>query len=180
MAKKYIFPLIVQVLLCSCKPNLPDTVFSLNTPRAAYRLNIPFVPQEKEDYCGPAALTMVLNYWKDKVDQHQIADTIYLSSVKGTLSFDLVNYAKERGFNAELYSGSFQDLKEKIVSGYPLIVVQGYQKNVPGHYMVLVGYDDRKQQVIAHDGKSAYVSTPYRKFFLLWSNMDRLTILITP
>jgi ABC-type bacteriocin/lantibiotic exporter with double-glycine peptidase domain len=180
MVRKYLFPFLVVGLLSSCNSKLPDTLFSLYTSVEAYHLDVPFVPQEEEGYCGPAALTSVLNYWKDEVDQRQIAEATYLPSIGGTLSFDLAHYAKAWGFHVELYSGSFQDLKDKILFGYPLMVAGGYQKDALGHYMVVTGYDDRKQQLIIHDGKSANVSIPYKKFFSLWNNTDRLTIFIIP
>jgi len=175
------FILFITILfLSSCaSQGREHSVFSDHS-KEIYRLNVPFVLQQKEGYCGPVALATVLNYWNDDVNQQQIADNIYLPSLKGSLSVDLVHYANKRGFNAELYFGTFQDMKDKMALGYPLIAILGDHKNVLGHYIVLVGYDDFRQQVIIHKEKSAYETMSYKEFLLLWSNMDKLTILIAP
>lgn len=59
--------LLVSLLALSCAtaPRFRDLRANLET-RGHYIPNVPFIPQE-ESRCGPAALTMVLQYWGVKV-----------------------------------------------------------------------------------------------------------------
>lgn len=181
MSKNYILIIaILLVVLCSCVSNRLEIQTFSDSSRGKYYLNVPFVPQKQEGYCGPVALATVLNYWKDPIEQDQIAKSTYLPSVKGSLSFDLVQYARKRGFDAELYFGDLQDITDKIRLGYPLIAILGNNTNTAGHYIVVVGYDDKKHRIFVHEEKSPYGEISYKKFLSLWKNTDNLTILIIP
>lgn len=179
--KRLLLVILFNIVLESCvRERAVIHELSKNRLEDAYRLTVPFVEQKEDGYCGPVALAMILNYWDDPVDQYQIARDIYLPSIKGTLSFDMVEYSKKRGFTAELYHGNFHDLKAKIALGYPIIALLGDSNNTEGHYLVVVGYDEVEQHMIVHKRRSSYGTMSYKRFLSLWSNMDELTILITP
>ena len=56
-------------------------------------LNVPFIAQ-KPNYCGPAALAMLANYYGHPVSQDEIAGAIYLPDIGGTLTSELGEYAR--------------------------------------------------------------------------------------
>jgi ABC-type bacteriocin/lantibiotic exporter with double-glycine peptidase domain len=147
---------------------------------AGLYLDVPFVEQLDDGFCGPAALAAILRYWGDFVSQQEIADAVYLSSVNGSLSFDLLRYAEQRGFSATLYHGSLQDIREHLSAGFPLVVVLGQGKNAAGHYVVVVGDDEEGQSLITHDGVRAYRYISYQKFMTLWGKMDLIALRISP
>jgi len=142
-------------------------------------LNVPFHPQE-EFQCGPASLAGVLNHWNINVSPEEIASEIYSKSAKGTLNIDMGLYAEKRGLKARQYRGSFEDIKSKIDSGYPLIVLvdEGflvYQKN---HFMVVIGY--QKEGLVANSGREQHKFIPVKDFLRSWERTKFWTLLITP
>jgi len=141
--------------------------------------DVPFYPQEMFQ-CGPASLAEVLNYWGVKVSPEETADEIYSSSAKGTLNLDMVIYAKKKGLKADQYRGSFEDIKNRINQGYPLIVLVDYglwlvQQN---HFMVVFGYRDNG--IIVHSGKTSNKFLPIEDFAKTWEKTNFWTLLIVP
>jgi len=141
--------------------------------------NVPFHPQE-EFQCGPASLAGVLNHWNINVSPEEIASEIYSKSAKGTLNIDMVLYVEKTGLKARQYRGSFEDVKTKIDSGYPLIVLvdEGfliYQKN---HFMVVIGYG--AEGILANSGREQRKFIPVKEFLRSWERTKFWTLWITP
>ena len=141
--------------------------------------NVPFYPQE-EFQCGPASLAGVLNHWNITVSPEEIASEIYSKSAKGTLTIDMVLYVEKRGLKARQYPGSFEDIKSKIDSGYPLIVLvdEGfliYQKN---HFMVVIGY--RGEGILVNSGREKHKFIPVKDFLRSWERTKFWSLWITP
>jgi predicted double-glycine peptidase len=141
--------------------------------------NVPFYPQEKYQ-CGPASLAGVLNHWKINVSPEEIASEIYSKSARGTLNIDMALYVEKIGLKVRQYGGSFEDIRDKIDSGYPLIVLvdEGfliYQKN---HFMVVIGYGG--EGIIVNSGREQGKFIPVRKFFRPWERTKFWTLVITP
>jgi ABC-type bacteriocin/lantibiotic exporter with double-glycine peptidase domain len=141
--------------------------------------NVPFYPQE-EYQCGPVSLAGVLTYWNINVSPEEIASEIYSKSARGTLNIDMGLYAQKRGLKARQYRGNFEDIKRKIDSGYPLIVLvdEGflvYQKN---HFMVVVGYGG--EGILANSGREQHKFIPFKEFLRSWERTKFWTLLITP
>jgi len=140
---------------------------------------VPFYSQ-KAYQCGPASLAGVLNYWRLPVPPEVIATEIYSQSAKGTLNLDLALYARERGFKATSYPGSVEDIRKKIDSGFPLIVLVDYgflvyQQN---HFMVIIGYGE--EGILVNSGKHQHQFIPYNSFLRTWEKTKFWTLLITP
>src|SRR5580658_1044215 len=107
---------VVLLFLCAfvCGP--------LVTFAAEDVLNVPFIAQ-KPNYCGPAALAMLANYYGHPVTQDEIAGVIYLPDIGGTLSNELGDYARRFHLWVRQYHGSLDDLREKLAAGVPLLVL---------------------------------------------------------
>lgn len=140
---------------------------------------VPFIAQ-KENYCGPAALAMVMNYFGINVTQEEIANEIYAPGLKGTLSMQLVLYPIQKGFEAEMYNGNFDDLKEKIKAWFPLIVSVKEDGKDKVHYMVVWGYDEFNKRVFVHSGNKMAQAIEYETFMDMWKRTDYLTIWVYP
>jgi len=155
-------------------------VSSLNSTQPSHVIkNVPFHPQE-EFQCGPASLASVLNYWNINITPEEIASEIYSKSARGTLNMDMLFYAEKRGFKAKQYRGSFEDIKARIDSSHPLIVLvdEGflvYQKN---HFMVVIGYGG--EGVVAHSGREPQKFIPLKDFLRSWEKTKFWTLLVTP
>lgn len=145
-----------------------------------YIPSVPFLKQ-KGDWCGPASLASVLNYWGKNVSQEEIAEGIYLSSIHGTLTFDLVRYPTMLGLWASSYKGNSTDLKEKVSRNLPIIVLQKVAPPFPiYHYLVVIGYDETHKLIIAHSGRREGLLIPYRRFMRSWAEADCWTLVICP
>ena len=141
--------------------------------------NVPFYPQE-EFQCGPASLAGVLNHWNINVSPEEIASEIYSKSARGTLNIDMGLYVERIGLKARQYRGSLEDIKTKIDSGYPLIVLvdEGfliYQKN---HFMVVIGYGG--EGILANSGREQGKFIPAKEFLRSWERTKFWALWITP
>ena len=148
--------------------------------RSHHIADVPFY-QNKDDQCGPASLAGVLNYWGDRSDPESLKKEFFVARLKGSLAMDLVQAARNRGFKAEVVSGSMDLLKEEILKGHPAIALLnlGYRFFPKGHFIIVTGFDDDKQGLLIHSGKpDEFLS--YRRFLKHWEKTGRALILIAP
>ncbi len=144
-------------------------------------LRVPFFP-DTTDQCGPAALASVLSFWGVSVDPPALKEEIYLANLKGSLAIDLLLAAQNRGFKADLYSGSIVDLKSKLREGHPMVVFvnRGFHFFPVGHFVVVNGYDEPRQGLYVHSGASKNQFVSYKRFLKDWEKTKRSTLLIRP
>jgi|SRR3990167_1517338 len=138
---------------------------------------IPFFPQD--DYqCGPASLAAVLTYRGAAVTPTGIAAEIFSGSAMGTLDMDMVFYAEGKGLKVKRYAGTPEDVRRNIDNGNPLIVLTDYGFWVyeKGHYMVIVGYNDKG--FIVNSGKDHELFVPETEFLKSWKKANFFTLLI--
>lgn len=169
--------LLLAVLLTGCAGRLP-TAFA--PPVGAARLaNVPFFPQV-EYQCGPASLAGVLNYYGKRITPEEVAQAIFRDNIRGTVTLDMVLYARERGFAARWFNGSVGEIVEAINAGSPLIVMVDYGFSVVSrnHYMVVVGYDSRG--IVANSGTSRETHIAWSDFLPVWERANRWTLSIEP
>lgn len=146
-----------------------------------YIPDVPFFPQSTYQ-CGPAALASVLNYYGCRVTPGEIAKAIYNERLRGTLSIDLILFARRMEFNTRAYKGSLTDLKNHIAGDRPLIVFQdlGYPLLPIYHFSVVIGYDDAEGILFLHSGRRSNKAISYERFLRSWAAMDYWTLLILP
>ncbi len=153
------------------------------TPESgAYIEDVPFFAQDAQ-MCGPSALASVMNYKNlAYVSPVEIATEVYSEKLRGTLPPDMLIYARKYGFNAELYYGGFEDLKEKLNKGIPLILFLNLGLDIypVGHYIVAVGYSDSEAAVIAHSGLYKELAYSYGRLEKVWSKTGYSTMVIAP
>ena len=174
--------LVLLTLLPGCAPVTLDALRAeLRDGRGHLIEGVPFIPQ-RDYYCGPASLAMVLRYLGTDVDQDAIASELFIKSIKGTLNFDLEFYARRRGFEARSFRGSLEEVKAHLRQNHPLIVFQdlGLGPYEVPHFAVLIGYNDTRGEVIAHSGTTEYKVMSYQGFLRTWDRRQRWTLLITP
>lgn len=172
---RLLFLSCILLVLSYCAATLP-----VEKPKVGQIIeNVPFYPQEMYQ-CGPASLAGILNFWGVTVSPEEIAVEIYSRSVRGTLNLDMTLYSEKRGLKANHYEGSFEDLKEKIDAGYPLIVMvdYGFWIYKKYHFMVLLGY--YKNGVVVNSEKDQHKFIPLRVFLKSWKRTRYWSLLITP
>lgn len=154
----------------------PDgNMYLANTPETVV-LNVPFVHQvndlTEEDKpvmlssaCGPASITMALNYLGDKHTLSEVIDLLPTEVyVKGKMFYNLTLAPKFFNREAVAFPNSYTNIFTSLKQGNPVILnIQNYNGFV-GHAVVVVGiknYDGHKaDSLVVHD---PFVG-PYREF----------------
>jgi hypothetical protein len=144
-------------------------------------LAVPFFPQT-ERACGPSALAGVLAYWEQPRPVEEIAARVFHERLGGTLTLDLVLYARSLGFHAEEGAWDLERIRASVARGRPVIVLVdlgGWLIRQP-HYGTVVGYDDGRRVLIAHWGEEAEKAIPYDTFEEWWKRMGRWGLVVEP
>ena len=139
--------------------------------------HVPFVMQETQ-HCGPAALSSVLSFYGDTVDQTKIGEAVLSPELQGALITDLENYGRKRGFQTKIGRGRTADIKTFLSEKRPVIVLVdlGFWVISRPHYLVVFGYNDRG--FLAHDGFEAERLYPYEEFEKIWGKAGSSFLLI--
>jgi|GEM_PF-4725784 len=110
--------------------------------------HIPFIVQ-KGSYCGPASLSMILQYWGIEVTQDEIGEVVFNKGI-GTLTRSMQNYVRKLGFRARIFFPSKKAWKSMLDQDVPILVLKTTLGG-GGHGVVLSGYDDIEETFIFHD-----------------------------
>ncbi|MBI5167458.1 MAG: C39 family peptidase [candidate division NC10 bacterium] len=169
-----IFSLVLSLLVGCAPADFKAVRAGIATGRdqGHYIPEVPFFNQQNLDYCGPASLAMVLNFWGTRVSQEEVAREVYHPSLKGALTFDLARYAERQGHPVRLLEGSLEAVKAEVMAHRPVLVLAnlGYRVYPIYHYYVVVGFSEAEKTMIAHDSaKGENLLIPYRTFSRQWS-----------
>lgn len=147
----------------------------------SYIKGVPFYPQE-DFFCGPASLSSILNFYGLMTNQEEIAKEIYVSKLKGSLTIDLLSYAKKNGFNAQFYKGSIEDLKKNIKAKKPLILFLnlGFNFFPVRHYLVVIGIDEGEEKVITYSGRKKNKVYSFETLLKAWKKTGYGTLKVLP
>lgn len=140
-------------------------------------LAVPFIKQ-KDEFCGPAALSSVLAFYGEDVSQEEVAENVYIKQLKGALITDLENYAKSKGYKTLLKSSNIEEIKKIIKEGKPVIALidLGFWIMSVPHYIVIIGYN--QDGIIAHTGYEEKKLLTYGEFEKKWQKLGNTILLI--
>lgn len=160
------------------KGSTPDR---MKLPARCVLSDVPYVHQIR-NYCGPAALTSVLNFWGFATDQKAVGKAVFDNALQATNGADMMLYARQKGFSAYSWNSDLDDLKEKLALGVPVIILQDSStSDRSGHYRVATGYDDSAHAIYVDDPyEPESKSMPYDKFAALWDRHGNWALLICP
>jgi ABC-type bacteriocin/lantibiotic exporter with double-glycine peptidase domain len=152
-------------------------------------LDVPFVKQEKGG-CGAASIAMVMQYWQYQLgaavsqdsDPIQIQHVLYSAKTHGIYASDMERYFREKGFRTFTIRGEWEDLKQHLDKGRPLIVaLKPAGGGAPLHYVVVTGLDQEQGIVMVNDPAQRKLLKRDRSAFELeWSAAEKWTLLATP
>jgi len=110
--------------------------------------------------CGPATLSMLLNFWGWDGNQTKAANALKPKwEDKNVMPYEMERYVLENTpygvFNR--MAGTLDDLRQAIAAGFPMLIEKGMI--VPGrpdlgwmgHYTLVVGYDDATRTFLTQD-----------------------------
>lgn len=134
--------------------------------------NVPFVNQEVGQ-CGPATLTMAMNYLGKDVGVDEIAKQVYTPGMKGTLQTDMVTAARRHGLVA-VPLDSLESLLREVSAGNPVIVFENLALSwwPQWHYALVFGYDLSNEVIVMHSGPEETKRWDLRKFERSWKLGD--------
>jgi ABC-type bacteriocin/lantibiotic exporter with double-glycine peptidase domain len=149
-------------------------------------LDIPFIKQTK-DGCGAASIAMVMQYWQRQQqgpatpDAEQIQRALYSPEAHGIYASGMERYFQQHGFRAFAFRGEWNDLKEHLAKGRPLIVALQPQRDATLHYVVVAGLDEQQAIVLKNDPAERKLLKQDRSSFEKeWRAAGNWTLLAVP
>lgn len=158
------------------------------------------------NYCGPANMTMALNFWgwqgsRDDVAAYVkpgIGNDANRPEDKNVMPYEMEDFVDTQvpGMQALIrMGGELQTLKQLIAAGFPAIVEKGYYTTDAsgdyswlGHYQFVTGYDDAAGHFIVQDtyetggeaGTGKNMTWPYDDFQNAWRQFNFLFLVVYP
>jgi hypothetical protein len=160
------------------------------------------------NYCGPANLSMALNFWGWDGDRDKIAKVIKPGANDPSLSFiqrgrtdknvmpyEMANFVIDQTpYNVLVRYGGDMDLVKKLLAaGFPVLIEKGYYERDysgktawMGHYSFITGYDEEKGVFIYQDSyppknvKGQNREIDFATFSEGWRAFDYLFLLVYP
>jgi tetratricopeptide (TPR) repeat protein len=175
----------------SPSPTIVPTPTFLPLPSAINIIGPEIVPQQFNN-CGPANLSIVLNYFGHDTDQQEIGQALKPNYDDRNVSpHELAAFVNERTLlRGHVYrGGDLTLLKRLLAAGIPVIIEKGLQLNKQqgwmGHYLTLVGYRDASEQFYTLD---TYLGPwdgsgrldDYETIEQLWAQFNNTFIVVFP
>jgi predicted double-glycine peptidase len=131
--------------------------------------NIEFFKQEKDEWCGPAVLQMVLHFYGLDEKQEIVSREVFDEREGVVKLSEMVFYPQSKGLKSYSFKGNLDDLKELISRGIPVVVFQKASKEInKGHYRLVVGcYQDWIMLADPLLGNNTFVKE--KDFLELWN-----------
>ncbi|SDB33274.1 Peptidase C39 family protein [Desulfonatronum thiosulfatophilum] len=147
-------------------------------PEEAVFLNVPFVPQSRQDDCGPAALASVLMFRGHNPSLDDITRDVFTPALGRTLLPDMENHARDLGFQTKAGRGDPELLKDRINNGSPVIILleMGRGALSRGHYVVVFGHT--REGYLMHVGELSNVLMPTDELVSRWGRMNNLYLVV--
>lgn len=176
--------MFVAVLASGCASSTKqvDQLLSSSTslPRSHRVEGVPFINQTA-GHCGPATLTMAINWSGQNIRVEDVAPLVYTPGSHGTFQSDMVSASRRLGMFAVPIEG-FAALLVEVSSGHPVIVFENLALSwLPNwHYAIVYGYDLDKEIVAMHSGPEKEKLWDIRKFERSWKLGEYWGLVVVP
>ena len=103
------------------------------------RIDVPYIEQT-DNYCGPASLAMVANYYGINATPNEIASLVYIPERKGTLQIEMTAATRNLDLVPYTMQMDLEALRAEINAERPVIVLRNLALDVYPiwHYSVLL------------------------------------------
>ena len=170
---------------CWCCIVALGAAFAADSP--AIWVDVPFIPQGKNG-CGAASIAMIMQYWQQQqgrspdANAKEIQRALYSRPAHGIYASDLERYLEQHGFRTFALRGDWDDLKQHLSKGRPLIIaLTPSTLGGPLHYVVVAGLDERQGIVMLNDPAQRKLLKESRSNFEReWSAAGKWTLLAVP
>lgn len=198
-------PTLTQTPTPTTGPTLTPTITTTPLPASVNLTGFRYEDQKNRwNYCGPANLSMALNYVGWDGNRDTVAKSIKPGVQDPKLSFidqgrsdvnvmpyEMVDFVNdETEFRAlSRLGGDIEIAKKLVAAGFPLIAEKGYyEKDYAGkvawlgHYQFVTGYDDARGELIVQDtwNDGPNFRIKYDEFMAeeAWLSFDNLFIVV--
>ena len=171
-------------------PTTPPTATPIPLPTQVRIDGLTIIPQGFNN-CGPANLTINLNFYDDDTTQIEAAAFLKPNREDRNVSpWQMVDYVNEqttmRAFVGS--GGSLELIKRFVAAGLPFVIEKGYElprEGWLGHYLTIFGYDDNSQEMVSMDtnlgpwdGSGRYDS--YEEIEYYWQQFNYTFFVVYP
>ena len=199
-------PLVTATATPTVGPTPTPTVTSTPLPDSVILPGVVYVDQhERWNYCGPANLTMALNFWGWTGNRDDVARVVKPGNGnprdsfieqgkddKNVMPYEMVDFVNEETEYRALmrHGGDMNLVKRLIAAGFPVLVEKGYYERDAngkiswlGHYLFTTGYDDTRGGFIVQD---AYIKpgkdllSKYEDYLDGWRSFNYLFMVVYP
>ena len=158
------------------------------TEPGALWIDVPFVKQEK-NACGAASTAMIMQYWQhqqhhpaeESQDASQIQHALYSDKAHGIYASALQRYLGDHGYRTFVFQGTWNDLKQHVEKGRPLLVALQPHSGAELHYVVVTGFDENRKLVLVNDpAERKLLEREWHEFEREWRATEHWTLLALP
>jgi len=130
---------------------------------------VPFFDQG-DDLCGPASISMLLNYQGEALTPQALEPLIYIPGKKGALQAEMLAVTRRHEFIPYIIRPDLTALVQEVNAGNPVLILQNlaFSWYPRWHYAVVVGYDLDRDTFILRSGITERLEMPRRRFFRHW------------
>jgi len=144
--------------------------------------DVPFIPQSTASDCGPAALAMVFAHFRVAPPAPTDGPELAKGDVRAGALRDV---ARQRGLEAFVVSGTFDDLFAQIGRGRPVMVGLAKPMALTGgralaHYEVVIGLNRSRRRVLSLDPAVGVRENSFEGFAREWAPTKQVAIVIFP
>lgn len=175
---------LMTLLLFGCVTRAVQTEALLSAhqdlPKKFEIKEVPFIDQSV-GYCGPATLTMVMNWAGQKVSVNEVAAQVYTPGLKGSFQADMISASRRQGLMAVPIQ-NLSSLLREVSAGHPVVIFENLSVSwaPQWHYAVVLGFDIEKQEVIMHSGHDAFYHWDMSKFERSWMLGEYWGLVVLP
>lgn len=144
--------------------------------------DVALTPQQREDDCGAAALSMVMGALHVPMRRDEIV-ALAPPREGGIRAGDLRDIARRRGLRAYVVAGRRQDLLDQLVQRRPVLV--GLAKPLSNgraalHYEVVAGLRQGSWDVLTADPFAGWRTFSWESFAREWAATGAVTLIVLP
>lgn len=135
---------------------------------------------QEPDFCGPAALSMVLSQAGVSVTQDDLGQKVFLPSRSGTLQTEMLSGPRRFGLVSFELDGQLSTLLDETRHGRsPVVLLNlGLSWAPRWHYAVVMGYDLDQAEILLRSGTQARQSLPLRTFEYTWARSQHWAMVV--
>lgn len=154
---------------CGLLLSQPGPLVAIDAPRRIELTEVPFFTQG-DDLCGPASMSMLLDYRGLQLTPAKLEPLIYIPGKKGSLQAEMLAVTRRLDFIPYVIGPKLEDLVLELAAGNPVLVLQnlGFRWLPKWHYAVVIGYDLDRDIMVLRSGNNERMEMPSKLFMRHW------------